>query len=127
MSDGLTAILTAIGLIFVIEGGLYALFPEAMRRSIKRVRAPISHQGHGLRGTVRPTGKERRAARCRDIGQAHRRSMSAGERRPSGRAQAPARGVAGLNRSPRYAFRPAPGGSNAWCATQAVTLVRNGG
>ena len=39
MSDGLTAILTAIGLIFVIEGGLYALFPKAMRRSIKRVLA----------------------------------------------------------------------------------------
>ncbi|MDE0392604.1 MAG: DUF2065 domain-containing protein [Rhodospirillales bacterium] len=39
MSDGLTAFLTAIGLIFVIEGGLYALFPEAMRRSIQRVLA----------------------------------------------------------------------------------------
>ena len=26
--------------------------------------ARISHQGHGLRGAVRPTGKERRAARC---------------------------------------------------------------
>ena len=39
MSDGLTAFLTAIGLIFVIEGGLYALFPEAMRRSIARVLA----------------------------------------------------------------------------------------
>ena len=39
MSDTLTAFLTAIGLIFVIEGGLYALFPEAMRRSIKRVLA----------------------------------------------------------------------------------------
>ena len=40
--------------------------------------------------------------------------LSAGKRRPSGRAQAPARGVANLNRSPRYAFRPAPCGSNAW-------------
>ena len=39
MSDPLTAFLTAIGLIFVIEGGLYALFPEAMRRSIQRVLA----------------------------------------------------------------------------------------
>ncbi len=39
MSDGLTAFLTAIGLIFVIEGGLYALFPETMRRSIQRVLA----------------------------------------------------------------------------------------
>ena len=39
MSDGLTAFLTAIGLIFAIEGGLYALFPEAMRRSIQRVLA----------------------------------------------------------------------------------------
>ena len=39
MSDGLSAFLTAIGLIFVIEGGLYALFPEAMRRSIQRVLA----------------------------------------------------------------------------------------
>ena len=28
--------------------------------------------------------------------------------------QTPARGVAGLNRIPRYAFRPAPGGSNVW-------------
>ena len=42
MSDGLTAFLTAIGLIFVIEGGLYALFPEAMRRSIARVLAQPS-------------------------------------------------------------------------------------
>ena len=42
MSDGLTAFLTAIGLIFIIEGGLYALFPEAMRRSIKRVLAQPS-------------------------------------------------------------------------------------
>ena len=42
MSDGLTAFLTAIGLIFVIEGGLYALFPEAMRRSIQRVLAQPS-------------------------------------------------------------------------------------
>lgn len=39
MSDLLTAFLTAIGLIFVIEGGLYALFPETMRRSIQRVLA----------------------------------------------------------------------------------------
>ena len=42
MGDGLTAFLTAIGLIFVIEGGLYALFPEAMRRSIQRVLAQPS-------------------------------------------------------------------------------------
>ena len=42
MSDWLTAFLTAIGLIFVIEGGLYALFPEAMRRSIARVLAQPS-------------------------------------------------------------------------------------
>ena len=39
MSDGLTAFLTAIGLVFVIEGALYALFPDAMRRSIARVLA----------------------------------------------------------------------------------------
>ena len=32
--------------------------------------ARISHQGHGLRGAVRPAGQERRAARCGDIGQA---------------------------------------------------------
>ena len=42
MSDGLTLFLTAIGLIFVIEGGLYALFPNAMRRSIQRVLAQPS-------------------------------------------------------------------------------------
>ena len=57
-------------------------------------------------------GEARSAMWC--IGQPLRRTLSAGERRPSGRAQAPARGVAGLNRSPRYAFRPVPGGSNAW-------------
>ena len=39
MSEGLTAFLTAIGLIFIIEGALYALFPDAMRRSIARVLA----------------------------------------------------------------------------------------
>ena len=39
MSDELTLFLTAIGLIFVIEGGLYALFPGTMRRSIERVLA----------------------------------------------------------------------------------------
>ncbi len=39
MSDGLTAFLTAIGLIFVIEGALYALLPTVMRRSIARVLA----------------------------------------------------------------------------------------
>ena len=57
MSDGLTAFLTAIGLIFVIEGGLYALFPEAMRRSIARVLAQPSaadtHHRHE-RGPGRP-------------------------------------------------------------------------
>ena len=39
MSDGLTAFLTAIGLIFVIEGALYALLPIVMRRSIARMLA----------------------------------------------------------------------------------------
>ena len=39
MSGGLTLFLTAIGLIFVIEGALYALFPDAMRRGIARVLA----------------------------------------------------------------------------------------
>ena len=48
MSDGLTLFLTAIGLIFVIEGALYALFPNAMRRSIQRVLA----QPQGLIRTV---------------------------------------------------------------------------
>ena len=51
----------------------------------------------------------------RHIGQAPRRTLSAGQRRPKGRAQAPARGVAGLNRRHGYALRPAPGGTNA-CA-----------
>jgi len=50
----------------------------------------------------------------RGIGQADRHSLSALQHRPSCRAQAPARSVAGLNRSYRYAFRPAPCGSNAW-------------
>lgn len=36
MSDSLTAILSAIGLIFVIEGALYALFPAFMRRTMAR-------------------------------------------------------------------------------------------
>ena len=79
-----------------------------------RALARISHQGHGLRGAVRPAEQESREARCGDIGRAARRTLQAGERRPSGRAQAPARVVAGLNRIPRYAFRPTPGGSNAW-------------
>ena len=48
MSDGLTAFLTAIGLIFAIEGGLYALFPEAMRRSIARVLAQPSGRMLGM-------------------------------------------------------------------------------
>ena len=39
MNVGLTAFLTALGLVFVIEGALYALFPDAMRRSIARVLA----------------------------------------------------------------------------------------
>ena len=34
------------------------------RESDDLLPARISHQGHGLRGAVRPTGKERRAARC---------------------------------------------------------------
>ena len=85
--------------------------------------ARLSRHGHGLRGALRPTGQERRAARCGASGKRCRRTLSAGERRPSGRVQAPARivrsarvprDVASLNRSPRYAFRPAPGGSNAW-------------
>ena len=50
----------------------------------------------------------------RGIGQAARRTMPARQRRPSGRAQASARGVAGLKRRLRYAFRPTPCGANAW-------------
>ena len=70
-------------------------------------------------------GEPRRA--MRGIGQAARRTMPARQRRPPGRVQAPARGVAALKRRLRYAFRPAPCGANAWTATQAVTLVRNPG
>ena len=39
MSDGLTLFVTALGLIFVLEGALYALFPDAMRRAVQRVLA----------------------------------------------------------------------------------------
>jgi uncharacterized protein YjeT (DUF2065 family) len=36
MSDSLTAFVTAIGLVFVIEGVLYALLPAFMRRTMAR-------------------------------------------------------------------------------------------
>ena len=39
MSEPLTLFLTAIGLVFIVEGALYALFPDAMRRSMARVLA----------------------------------------------------------------------------------------
>ena len=32
MSDFMTAILTALGLVLAIEGALYALFPDGMKR-----------------------------------------------------------------------------------------------
>lgn len=32
--DGVTTLLTAIGLVFVLEGLLYALFPQAMKRTV---------------------------------------------------------------------------------------------
>ena len=37
MPDFVTAVITAVGLIFVIEGVLYALFPEAMKRILWQV------------------------------------------------------------------------------------------
>ena len=36
MSDSLTALVTAIGLVFVIEGVLYALLPAFMQRTMAR-------------------------------------------------------------------------------------------
>ena len=53
--------------------------------------------------------------------------MPARQRRPPGRAQASARGVAALKRRHRYAFRPTSCGANAWTATQTMTPVRNAG
>ena len=47
----------------VAAGRSRLLLAEAPRRRVPRL-ARISHQGHGLRGAVRPTGQERRAARC---------------------------------------------------------------
>lgn len=35
MSDLSTAILTALGLVLVIEGAIYALFPEGMKRMMR--------------------------------------------------------------------------------------------
>ena len=61
------------------------------------------------------------------IGQAPRRTLSAGQRRPSGRAQAPARGIAGLNRIPLIRFSARSWRIERLGATQAVTLVRNAG
>ena len=39
MPDPMTALITALGLVFVIEGTLYALFPEAMKSMIRQVLA----------------------------------------------------------------------------------------
>ena len=60
----------------------------------------ISHQGHGL---------------------------PARQHRPPGGAQAPARGVVGLNRGLGNAFRPGSLRIERLDATQAATLVRNPG
>lgn len=35
MSDLLTAIIIALGLVLVIEGAIYALFPEGMKRMMR--------------------------------------------------------------------------------------------
>jgi uncharacterized protein YjeT (DUF2065 family) len=35
MSDFTTAIITALGLVLVIEGAIYALFPEDMKRMMR--------------------------------------------------------------------------------------------
>ena len=60
------------------------------------------------------------------IGQAARRPLSAARRRPKGRAQAPARGVADLNRSPTTLFGPLLAGGRL-CPTQTVMAERNAG
>ena len=89
-----------------------ALNPPFSPRSWSARRSPADRVG-AVRSASRGT-RAFGATWC--IGQASRRTLSAGQRRPSGRAQAPARivrsaraprDVAGLNRSPRYAFRPA--------------------
>ena len=37
-------LLTALGLVFVLEGALYALFPEGMKRLLARVQeVPVKH------------------------------------------------------------------------------------
>ena len=110
--------------------------PDQVHRSGTAL-ARSSQQCRGLRGALRPTGQERRAARrafhargsarCGDIGQASRRTLSAGERRPSGRAQASARGVAGLNRMTLIRFSAHSWRIERLGATQAVTLLRTPG
>jgi uncharacterized protein YjeT (DUF2065 family) len=45
---------TALGLVLVIEGALYALFPEGMQRMMKQVMevSPAMLRGLGLAGAV---------------------------------------------------------------------------
>ncbi len=43
MADFWPALVTAIGLVFVIEGAVYSLFPESMKRMMTRaIQSPIS-------------------------------------------------------------------------------------
>ena len=124
----------------IVRGRARASAPAQFARLIARTREPGAGRTSPVR-SVSPhfspgswparrcragrVGEPRRA--MRGIGQTARRTLSARQRRPSGRAQASVRCVAGLNRRLCYAFRPTPCGANAWTATQAVTPVRNAG